>query len=315
MRPTAALRLVVVDRLNGAVRSVRALGALRLAPRGRARTATRAPSDARGGRRRPRLPDLADLEERVPLGGEQAAVLRTCRPRRPNRASVQLSFTTSKGLFTFNTAYYFQDDWHVANNFQVNMGLRYEYSPPLHGGFNVDSGNPYGPYNAPGTPMFASDANDFGPRLGMVWRVGPKTVVRTGGAISYIMPQPITTTIWPSSARLSPESPLSRRLTSRPNFCFIRTPWAFRRNSSRTPLFCLPIFTCRAASRIIIERDTYVNMWNFTVQRELSQDFGRTSCLCRPAHGQTGLGGSSESRQPRHRPASGSGSGAGEFRE
>ncbi len=84
--------------------------------------------------------------------------------------TVGLSFTTSKGLRTTNEGFYFQDDWQVSSRIQVNLGLRYDYSPPLRGGFNVDSSNPFGPYNAPQANMFAPDGNDFGPHAGLVWR-------------------------------------------------------------------------------------------------------------------------------------------------
>src|SRR5262249_51531227 len=90
--------------------------------------------------------------------------------------TVGLSFTTSKGLRTMNQGYYFQDNWQVTDRLQVNLGLRYEYSPPLRGGFNVNSSNPYGSYNAAQQSMFAADRNDFGPRVGIVYRLAPRTV-------------------------------------------------------------------------------------------------------------------------------------------
>jgi hypothetical protein len=187
-------------------------------------------------------------------------------------ASVQLSFTTSKGLHTFNTAYYFQDDWHVASNFQVNMGLRYEYSPPLHGGFNVDSGNPYGPYNAAGAAMFASDANDFGPRLGMVWRLTPKTVVRTGGAISYIMPQPIYYYDMAFiSAALSGVSTFTAADVP-PNFLTYPNALGFQTELEQNPSLLPSDIHLSRSIADYYKRDTYVNMWNFTVQRELTKD-------------------------------------------
>jgi hypothetical protein len=72
-----------------------------------------------------------------------------------NPPPVQLLFGGSKGFRTFNTGYCAQDDWRVTENFQMNLGVRYEYSPPLRGGFNVNSSNPFGPFNAPQQPMFA----------------------------------------------------------------------------------------------------------------------------------------------------------------
>ncbi len=186
--------------------------------------------------------------------------------------SIGLSFTTSKGLHTFNSGYYFQDDWHVASNFQVNIGMRYEYSPPLHGGFNVDSSNPYGPYNAPGAAMFAPDDNDFGPRLGVVWRPAQHTVIRTGGAISYIMPQPIfyydMAYISPGLSGVSsfaaPDVPAS--YLTYPNALPFQT--SLEQNASLLPS---DIHLSRSVADYN-SRNTYVNMWNFTVQQELRRN-------------------------------------------
>ena len=100
-----------------------------------------------------------------------------------NPASVGLSFTTSKGLRTINMGYYIQDEWRVMPKLQINAGMRYEYSPPLRGGFNVASSNPYGGYNGAQKPMFAADRNDFGPRLGLVWTPVERTVIRVGGSL------------------------------------------------------------------------------------------------------------------------------------
>ena len=187
-------------------------------------------------------------------------------------ASIGLSFTTSKGLHTVNTGYYFQDDWHVTGNLQINMGVRYEYSPPIHGGFNVASSNPFGAYNAPGAQMFEPDRNDFGPRLGVVWRLGPRTVIRTGGAISYIMPQPIhyydMAFISPGLSGVSSFSAadVPANFLIYPNALPFQT--ALEQNASLLPS---DIHLSRSVADYN-RRDTYVNMWNFTVQRELRRN-------------------------------------------
>lgn len=187
-------------------------------------------------------------------------------------ASIGLSFTTSKGLHTFNTGYYFQDDWHVTGNFQVNMGLRYEYSPPLHGGFNVASSNPYGAYNAPGAAMFAPDYNDFGPRLGLVWRIAPHTVVRTGGAISYLMPQPI---FYYDMAYISPALSGVSSFTAADvpaNYLIYPNALPFQTQLEQDPsLLPSDIHLSRSVADYN-SRNTYVNMWNFAVQQELRRD-------------------------------------------
>jgi len=100
-------------------------------------------------------------------------------------ATVGLSFGGSKGLRTLNTGFYAQDEWRFKKNFQVNLGVRYEYSPPLKGGFNVQGSDPFGPFIRAQQPMFAADRNDFAPRVGMVWTPGgsQRTVIRAGGGV------------------------------------------------------------------------------------------------------------------------------------
>jgi len=100
---------------------------------------------------------------------------------KPN--TVSLSFGGSKGLRTLNSGFYLQDDWHISKSLQVNMGVRYEYSAPLRGGFNVRGSDPFGPFIQAQQPMFATDRNDFA----RVWpRLTPggkqQTVVRAGAA-------------------------------------------------------------------------------------------------------------------------------------
>src|SRR6266436_4303168 len=48
-------------------------------------------------------------------------------------ATVGLSFGGSKGLRTVNTGYYVQDEWRTGMGLQWNLGMRYEYTPPLRG--------------------------------------------------------------------------------------------------------------------------------------------------------------------------------------
>jgi outer membrane receptor protein involved in Fe transport len=97
-----------------------------------------------------------------------------------------------------------QDDWKVANNFTLNLGLRYEYesprterynqltnfdfnaTPPLTGtGLNLKGALSFVGVNGNSREHWNPDRNNFAPRIGFAWNVLPKTVVRGGGGIFY----------------------------------------------------------------------------------------------------------------------------------
>lgn len=111
---------------------------------------------------------------------------------RPNR--IRLLFGGGKGLKTTNYGFYVQDDWRLSPKVQLNMGLRYEYSPPLRGGFNVAGSDPFGPFirNAREN-MYIPDRNNWAPRLGLVYDPfgSQKFVIRAGAGVGYLPQQAI----------------------------------------------------------------------------------------------------------------------------
>ena len=189
-----------------------------------------------------------------------------------NPNTVGPSFGGSKGQRTTNTGFYFQDDWRVSNHLQINAGVRYEYSPPFRGGFNIAGSDPFGPFIQAQQPMFASDRNDFAPRLGLVFTPGDsqRTVIRAGGGISYVMPQAIhyydMAYISPLLAGVSSFSAadVPPQYLVFPNVApFII---AVRDNPTLLP-------SSIKLSRSVADfnrRDTYVEMWNVAVQRQLT---------------------------------------------
>jgi outer membrane receptor protein involved in Fe transport len=109
-------------------------------------------------------------------------------------ARIGLIFNTSKRNFTTNYGFYGQDDWRISPRLQLNAGLRYEYYTPLTGAFNVTSSDPFGAFGPSNRePYFASDRNNFAPRLGLVWDAfgNQKLIARAGAGICYAPPQPI----------------------------------------------------------------------------------------------------------------------------
>ncbi|MBI3207546.1 MAG: TonB-dependent receptor [Candidatus Solibacter usitatus] len=105
----------------------------------------------------------------------------------------------------YDTSVYFQDNWKVTTKLTLNLGVRYEV--PI--GWHIPSGNGYshvdikvpnpGAGGRPGALVFSgtgpgrtgvnrfypNDWSAIGPRFGLAYLVGPKTVFRGGWSIYY----------------------------------------------------------------------------------------------------------------------------------
>jgi hypothetical protein len=185
--------------------------------------------------------------------------------------SVVLYFGRGRYLRTRNSGFYAQDDWRLTRRLQVNAGLRYEYSPPLRGGFNIASSDPYGAFTEPQAPMFRADRNDWAPRLGLVWVPDRdrRFVVRAGGAVSYLMPQPIH---YYGMAFENPALPASASFSAAdaPAEYLVYPRMAGLTGQVLANPGLLP--KNFRLSRVVADynrRDTYAGMWNLSVQRQL----------------------------------------------
>jgi hypothetical protein len=89
---------------------------------------------------------------------------------------------------------YLQDDWRVNDRLTLNLGLRYEYATPWTEASNVLSN-----FDPAGKRMVIAqdgsleqrstitpDRNNLGPRLGLAFTPGDRTVVRAGYGVSYV---------------------------------------------------------------------------------------------------------------------------------
>jgi hypothetical protein len=178
---------------------------------------------------------------------------------------------------------YLQDDWRVAPNLTVNLGLRYEFATPQwEDGNNLTNFDP-----ATNTLIRATDGsiadrtlvnpdrNNFGPRVGLAYSVTPRTVIRSAYGMSYIHfnrlggenllsfngPHvvPISITQQPSQGPCTPGRP--------PSECFLPTQQGYPQGLNVPENFD-PI-NGRVNHIPTDLRTGYVQSWHVTVQREV----------------------------------------------
>ena len=96
-------------------------------------------------------------------------------------------------------ALYTQNDWRATSRLTINLGLRWDLQPAVTERYNQLSAFDPAPTNAWGTPgvvafpgkdgysrnMWDTHYRDFGPRLGVAYRVTETMVVRGGYGITY----------------------------------------------------------------------------------------------------------------------------------
>ncbi|HTM49370.1 MAG TPA: TonB-dependent receptor [Bryobacteraceae bacterium] len=184
--------------------------------------------------------------------------------------------------------YYLQDDWRVNSKLTLNLGVRYEYGTP-----QFEDGNHLANFDpiqkklvqaADGDMLQRSlvnpDKNNWGPRVGLAYRVTPRTVIRSGYGVSYIhfnrlggenllvYNPPFVIDV----AITNPDP--SRAATCAPGVastgCFRPTALGYTANQINPATFDISNTQLRYIPTDL--RSGYVQSWHFTVQRELSRD-------------------------------------------
>lgn len=176
---------------------------------------------------------------------------------------------------------YFQDNWRVTSRLTVNLGLRWDFAPPMinrHGSGTLiyetgkyvwDITNPI--TNEPANirrGVIDPDTNNFQPRFGAAYQINQKTVVRAGYGvffdtfgINYAQTQQGNRGNWPFAF---PQSVSNLNATT-PN-AFLQNPFPVAAQGSRTPLGCQQCLNGWNAT----SRTPYVHEWTFSVQRQLT---------------------------------------------
>jgi hypothetical protein len=170
--------------------------------------------------------------------------------------------------------YFIQDDWKVTRNFTVNAGLRYTLNFP-----STEVDNQGAVFNLAtqkldylgqnGFPDSARELHkgDFGPRLGLAYRLTDKTVLRSGYALVWIEMAGITTPF------INPQFPFIQTSTNR-TLDNVNPAFILSKGPNVPPLSLTPdaglgqgVFT--------VDRNLgsgYVQQWNLAIEREIANN-------------------------------------------
>jgi hypothetical protein len=180
---------------------------------------------------------------------------------------------------------YAQDDWAITPKLTLNIGLRYELSPPMYDQHQQMSSIDYSSVPSPGA-VFAegktgfykptlficgqngtpkgcayTDRNNFAPRVGLAYLADEKTVVRSGFGVFY------------AGNDLNPLFRLAAGLPG--NIAQTLNSDNFIPRFTNFDVFGAPVVgtaQIQAAGIDKNQRTSYAMQWNFSVQREVAKD-------------------------------------------
>jgi hypothetical protein len=164
--------------------------------------------------------------------------------------------------------YFIQDDWKVSDRLTINPGLRYTLNFPSNeingqvGVFNLQTQQLEYPGDDPVRPL---KKNNFGPRLGAVYRLTDKTILGSGYGMVWIemagITTPFTTPTFPFLQTVS-----QRALdTINPAFVLHNGPTVAPISPTPTAGLGQGVFAVDASLG-----SGYVQQWNVSLQRELT---------------------------------------------
>lgn len=199
------------------------------------------------------------------------------------RSTYQLTNYTTANLRQWMQFGYLQDDWKVSPRLTLNLGVRYEFATPQYErdnrAANFDPNTNSLVYARSGSLKDRSLVNpsykNWAPRIGLAYSLTPKTAIRAGYGISYVLflrqggdsylayNGPFVVN---SQITQSPSSGLCQP-TSAPTSCFRPTEMGYPEG------FTSPAnFSTATTKTVYVDpniRMPYVQNWHLSVQREL----------------------------------------------
>jgi hypothetical protein len=192
----------------------------------------------------------------------------------PQQASMQAGPLTHLRQRSFDA--YIEDNWQKSSKLTFNLGLRYELALPyveVNGQMaNLDVTPNFtaaasvlpggvGPYTGPfPAGLLNNDVNNLGPRLGVAYRIIPKTVLRGGYSITY---------------NSSSYASIARQLVGQPPFAETDTI-INSETDPLTPASVLLSSTAPTTNNWGVDRDYAlgtIQTWNAIVTRDIGTDW------------------------------------------
>jgi hypothetical protein len=184
--------------------------------------------------------------------------------------------------FTFNNglSFFGQDEFRFSPKITINAGLRWEYFGPLGEKnkqlSNFDAAGNLVRVGSPTLPhLYNRDLNNFGPRLGIAWRVLNSTTVRAAYGIYYdYIPQNLLIANFTTSAGVAtnPSNPNDPSAVPNPVNGLNFNSSGFTNPGPNSPVFSGVL----SQQNIFITdrnlRTPYVQSWNLNIQQQLGRN-------------------------------------------